>query len=81
MKRFLAQETALKWELEKSCKETKKVIERSCLESRSKLEQMRIAAKEHTQLLEEQATEREQQRNKKLDDKLGSIPSESTVHE
>ena len=81
MKRFLAQETALKWELEKSCKETEKAIEKSCLESHSVIKQMRFPAKEHIQLLEEQANEREKQRHKKLDDKLASIPSESRVDE
>ena len=68
-------------QLEGAREATRMVIEQSCLDFDVKLKQMRIEAMELVDLMEDQAKEREKQRNKKFDDKLASIPSESTVNE
>ena len=71
----------MRLQLEGARRATNFSIEQSRADSELGIQQMRIETMERMDLMEEEAREQEKQQNKRVDDKLASIPSESTVNE
>ena len=71
----------MRLQFEGARKSTDLSIEQSRADSELRIQQMRIESMERMDLMEEEAREQEKQQNKRVDDKLASIPSESTVNE